>query len=128
LRKSRFSRRGFGKSAVAAALTTIARPSSGAPIEDPLVSSNEQSNQPDLTPAQMQEVEAWFNETVGRYGDRLSNEQRSGIRRVLTQNQRMLAKIRDFTVDNGDTPATTLKLRVEGSSPAGTHARTANDE
>jgi hypothetical protein len=123
------SRRGFGKSAVAAALTTIARPSSGAPIEDPLVSSNEQSNQqPDLTPAQMQEVEAWFNETVGRYGDRLSNEQRSGIRRILMQNQRMLAQIRDFTVGNGDTPATTLKLCVEESSSAGTHARTANDE
>jgi hypothetical protein len=48
--------------------------------------------------------------------------------RILMQNQRMLAQIRDFTVGNGDTPATTLKLCVEESSPAGTHARTANDE
>jgi hypothetical protein len=74
LRKNRFSRRGFGKSAVAAALTAIAHPSSGTPIEDPLVSSNEQSNQPDLTSAQIEEVETWFNETVARYGDRLLDE------------------------------------------------------
>jgi hypothetical protein len=76
----------------------------------------------------MQEVETWFNETVARYGDRLSDEQRSRIRRVLIQNQRMLAPIRDFPVSNGDTPATTLKLRIEDSSRAGNHARTAKDE
>lgn len=128
MRKSTFSRRGFGKSAVAAALTAIAHPSSATPIEDPLVSSKEQSNQPDLTPAQMQEVETWFNEAVARYGDRLSDEQRSSIRRVLIQNQRMLAPIRDFPVGNGDTPSSTLKLHVENSSPAGNHARTAEDE
>ena len=73
----------------------------------------------------MQEVEAWFSETVRRYGDRLSDEQRSRIRRVLIQNQRMLAPIRDFPIGNADTPATTLKLR---SYRPGTHARTATDE
>jgi hypothetical protein len=128
LRKRRFSRRRFGKSAVAAALTGIAHPSSGAPIEDPLVSSGQQSNEPDLTSAAMQEVEGWFNETVRRYGDRLSDEQRSRIRRVLIQNQRMLAPIRDFPIGNADTPATTLKLRIGDSSRAVSHARTATDE
>lgn len=113
---------------MAAALTAIAHPSAGAPIEDPLVSSSRQANEPDLTPAQMQEVESWFNETVRRYGDRLSDEQRSRIRGVLVQNQRLLAPIRDFPVDNGDTPATTLNLRLEDYSRAGTHARTAVDE
>ena len=76
----------------------------------------------------MQEVEAWFNETVRRYGDRLSDEQRSRIRRVLIQTQRMLSPIRDFPIVNGDTPATTLKLRIGDSSRAETHTRTANDE
>jgi hypothetical protein len=70
---------------------------------------------------QMQEVEAWFKETVRRYGDRLSDQQRSRIRRILVQNQRMLAPVRDFPVDNGDGPATTLKLRIDNSSPARTH-------
>jgi hypothetical protein len=113
LPKGKFSRRGFGKSAATAALTAIAHPSTGAQIEDPHASVDEQSNEPDLTPLQMQEVEAWLKETVRRYGDRLSDEQRSRIRRILVQNQRMLAAIRNFPVDNGDAPATTLKLRVE---------------
>jgi hypothetical protein len=114
LPKGKFSRRGFGKSAATAALTAIAHPSTGAQIEDPHASvDDEQSNEPDLTPLQMQEVEAWFKETVRRYGDRLSDEQRSRIRRILVQNQRMLAAIRNFPVDNGDAPATTLKPRVE---------------
>jgi hypothetical protein len=76
----------------------------------------------------MQEVEAWFNETVGRYGDRLSDEQRSRIRRVLIQNQRMLAPIRNFPLDNGDTPATSLKLRIEESSRTRTHRTMAEAE
>jgi hypothetical protein len=128
LPKRKFSRRGFGKSAVAAALTAIAHPGTGAPIEDAHASVSEQSDYPDLTPLQMQEVEAWFKETVRRYGDRLSDEQRSRIRRILVQNQRMLAPIRDFPVDNGDGPATTLKLRIEDSSPAGTHTGMAQGE
>ncbi|MBV9304181.1 MAG: hypothetical protein JOY62_13295 [Acidobacteriaceae bacterium] len=61
----------------------------------------------------MQEVDARFNETLRRYGDRLSEEQRNRIRRVLADNQSMLAAIRDFPLDNGDAPATALKLRIE---------------
>lgn len=126
--KRRLSRRGFGTRAVAAALGAIAQPGSGAPLDGPLVSSDTQKEQSDLTPAQMQEVEARFNETTRRYGDRLSDEQRSRIRRALIENQRMLSPICDFAVQNGDTPATTLKLGVEDSSRAGTHARTATEE
>jgi hypothetical protein len=119
LRKNRFSRRKFGKSAVTAALTAIAHPGTGAPTED-LDDFN-------LTPAQMQEVDAWFNETVRRYGDRLSDEQRSRMRRILAQNQRLLASIRDFPLDNGDTPATTLKL-LEDTSGRETYARRPSNE
>lgn len=121
--KSRLSRRGFGTSAVAAALGAIAQPGSGEPFEDPPASSEKREQQPDLTPAQREEVEARFNETIRRYGDRLSDEQRTRIRRVLIQNQRMLSPIRDFSVHNGDTPATTLKLRVAESFGPGTHVR-----
>jgi hypothetical protein len=119
LRKHRFSRRGFGKSAVTAALTAIAHPSTGAPSEE--------LDDSDLTPAQLQEVDAWFHETVRRYGGRLSDEQRSRMRRILAQNQRLLAPIRDFPINNGDTPATTLKL-LEDTSRRETHARTLGNE
>jgi hypothetical protein len=119
LRKHGFSRRGFGKSAVTAALTAIAHPSTGAPTEE--------LDDSDLTPAQLQELGAWFHETVRRYGDRLSHEQRSRMRRILAQNQRLLAPIRDFPIDNGDTPATTLKL-LEDTSRREAHARTPGNE
>jgi hypothetical protein len=119
LRKNRFSRRKFGKCAVTAALTAIAHPSTGAPSEE--------FDNSDLTLAQLQEVDAWFNEAVRRYGDRLSDEQRNRMRRILAQNQRLLAPIRDFPMNNGDAPATTLKL-LEDTSRRGTYARTPVNE
>lgn len=119
MRKARFSRRGFGKSAVTAALTAIAHSGTGAPTGE--------LDDVDLTPAQLQEVDAWFKETVRRYGDRLSDEQRSRMRHILAQNQRLLAPIRAFPMDNGDTPATTLKL-LEDISRRETHARTPGNE
>ena len=107
------------------ALTAVAHPSTGSQIEGPHALVSQQSDYPDLTPLQMQEVDAWLKETVRRYGDRLSDEQRSRIRRIMVHNQRMLAPIRNFPVDNGDGPATTLKLRIEDS---GTHTRMAQGE
>jgi hypothetical protein len=55
-------------------------------------------------------VEARYNNTIRQYGDRLNEEQRQRIRRVLTTNERMMSHIREFPLDNGDTPATVLKI------------------
>ena len=55
-------------------------------------------------------MEARYNNAVRQYGDRLSEEQRQRIRRILAANQRMMSHIREFPLDNGDTPATDLKL------------------
>jgi uncharacterized protein YecT (DUF1311 family) len=118
LPKSTISRRGFAKNAVGVALAAVAQPSSVARDSGTSDSSDQQSDEADLTLAQIQEVDARFNETMRRYGDRLSEKQRRHIRRILVQNQRMLAPIRDFALANGDEPATTLKIRVE-KSPAG---------
>ena len=117
--KRRISRRGFGKNAVGVALAAVAQPSSVARDSGTSHSSDQQSDETGLTPTQIQEVDARFNETMRRYGDRLSEEQRRHIRRILVQNQRVLAPIRDFALANGDEPATTLKIRVEKSSAAG---------
>ena len=100
------------------ALAAVAPPSASPATEDTPALS-QQSNEPGLTFAQMQEMEARFNETLRRYGDRLSEEQRSRIRRVLLDNQRMLGAIRTFPLDNGDAPATTLKLRVDDTYRTG---------
>src|SRR5690242_16673085 len=94
LPEGRISRRCFGKSAVGVALASVTAPSSVARDGAPPDSSGQQGDEADLTSSQIQEVEARFNDTMRRYGDRLSEEQRHDIRRILVQNQRMLAPIR----------------------------------
>ena len=95
------SRRKFGSAALlGAALPTV----SAAP---------QQQADATLSPAENSEVEARYNNAIRQYGDRLSEEQRQRIRRILTTNERMMSHIREFPLDNGDTPATVLKL--EGS-------------
>lgn len=83
---------------------------------------------PEVPPDQTAEVEARLQEVIRRYGDRLSEDQRTRLRRVLTQNVRMLQAIRTFPLQNGDAPATSLKLAVEKTPgamacPKDEHAR-----
>lgn len=101
--KARVSRRKFGMGAVAATFAAGGKMAAGTPQAEP----------PDVTPEQAAEVEARLGEAVRRYGDRLSDAQRQRLRRVLTQNARMLSIIRSFPLENGDTPATTVKLSIE---------------
>ena len=65
---------------------------------------------PALTDAENGEVEARYAEAIRRYGSRLTDEQKQRIRSILTANERMMERIREFPLDNGDTPATVLKL------------------
>jgi hypothetical protein len=99
--KRAISRRKFG----AAALLGSAVPT--------IVAAPQQQAGEALSAADSAEVEARYNNAIRQYGDRLSDEQRQRMRRILTTNERMMAHIREFPLDNGDTPATVLKL--EGS-------------
>ena len=96
--KRAISRRKFGQSAlIGAALPAIA------------ATPQQQAGTP-LSEAENAEVEARYANTIRQYGNRLSEEQRQRIRRVLTTNERMMSHIREFPLDNGDTPATVLKI------------------
>jgi len=120
--RSPISRRDFGWGAAIAAAITLS-PST-------LLGSNRNSNQeskpgdktPDkgegLTPEQSQEVEDRLANIVRKYGNRLSGEQRQHLRRILTYNERMLASIRTFSLQNGDPPASVLKLPLLASQAA----------
>ncbi len=68
-----------------------------------------QGQQP-LDAADQAEVEAKYSEVVRKYGSRLSDEQKTRVRGVIGRHQRMLARVRAFDVDNGDAPATGLRL------------------
>src|SRR3954447_18842801 len=111
MERSKVSRRQFGVQAVAASLTgAAAKAGGGIPQAEPT----------DLAPEQTAEVEARLAEAVRRYGDRLSEAQRERLRGVLTRNVRMLSAIRSFPLENGDTPAMSLKLSSEKAT--GDHA------
>ncbi len=57
-----------------------------------------------------------------KYGDKLSDEQKSDIRRIMAESQEGLEKMRTFKLDNGDQPADTFQAyRVEKSHPAQPH-------
>jgi hypothetical protein len=92
------SRRKFGRAAlVGAALPAV----SAAP---------QQPGAAVLSDAENAEVDARYNNAMRQYGDRLSEGQRQHIHCILVTNERMMSHIREFPLDNGDTPATVLKL------------------
>ncbi len=63
-----------------------------------------------LTPQQTADVDAKLANIVRQYGNRLTGEQREHLRRILTYNEKMLASIRAFPLENGDPPASVLKI------------------
>ncbi len=119
-KSARISRRDFGLDAAvaaAAALSLSVSPTSlRAALRDrhkisPTIPRHEQeSSAPKLTPEQSQDVEAKLANIIRKYGERLSEEQRKHLRKILAYNETMLAPIRAFTLQNGDAPVTVLKL------------------
>jgi len=63
-----------------------------------------------LTAEQSQEVEARLTNIIRKYGNRLSIAQRDHLRRILAYNEKMLVSIRAFPLQNGDPPASVLKV------------------
>jgi hypothetical protein len=130
------SRRDFGRRAVIGAAVTLssfallARNIASVQESKPGEKSPDKSSR-SLTPDQAQEVEARLANIVRKYGNRLSEEQRQHLRRILTYNERMLASIRTFSLQNGDPPASVLKISLRNqaepaqrpSSPARQSAR-----
>jgi hypothetical protein len=114
----RISRRKFGlEAAVAAALSLSVSPtrllaarSDPDTIPPAIPASEQESSGPKLTAEQSRDVEAKLANIIRKYGERLSEEQRKHLRRILAYNETMLAPIRAFTLQNGDPPVTVLKL------------------
>ena len=58
-----------------------------------------------LTPQARAEVEMKVASIFRKYGDRLSDEQKADIRRIMAETQEGLEKMRTFQLENGDQPA-----------------------
>ena len=119
-KSTRISRRAFGLDAAAVAagaLSLSVSPTSlRAALGDrdkisPTISAGEQETAASkLTPEQSRDVEAKLANIIRKYGERLSEEQRKHLRKILAYNETMLVPIRTFTLQNGDAPVTVLKL------------------
>jgi len=58
-----------------------------------------------LTPSARAEVEMKVASIFRKYGERLSEEQKADIRRIMAESQDGLEKMRAFALQNGDQPA-----------------------
>jgi hypothetical protein len=117
-KSARISRREFGLDAAkAAALSLSVLPTSlraahsdRDTISSPTAAGEQESAVPKLTPEQSRDVEAKLANIIRKYGERLSEEQRKHLRKIVAYNETMLAPIRAFTLQNGDAPVTVLKV------------------
>lgn len=101
------SRRNFGSRAAWAGLATALNPSD-------LAAQGRGGNQTPLPPRDQAEVDAKFADMVTKYGDRFTDEQKTRARGALARHQRMLMRVREFPLENGEGPATELHLYPKG--------------
>jgi hypothetical protein len=83
-----------------------------------------------LSASAQAEVEMKVASIFRRYGDRLSEEQKADIRRLMAESQEGLEKMRAFRLENGDQPADAFRAYRPEGKPAEdkTHVHTARKE
>ena len=101
-------RRQFALGAAAAATTAFIRPgealaqSAGSTTE---LDKKTREAMAKLSASARAEVETKVANIFRKYGDRLSDEQKADIRRIIAESQEGLEKMRAFSLENGDQPA-----------------------
>jgi hypothetical protein len=112
---SAISRREFARRAAfvsAAAALTPANLLSAESVASP-VPLPRSSNAPKLSPESQAEVESRMQGILAVYGSRLSDAQKTDIRRLVTEGQPALDRLRAHATENGDGPGLYLKPLVE---------------
>jgi hypothetical protein len=71
------------------------------------------ANAPKLSPESQAEVDSRIQAILGQYGKRLSEAQKTDIRRLATEAQPPLDRLRAFATENGDGPGLYLKPLIE---------------
>ncbi len=112
---SAISRREFARRAAFASAAASLVPSNlfnPVSVAAPLP-TQQPSNAPKLSAEAQTEVEARIQSIFTQYGGRFSDAQKADIRRLATEAQRSLDRLRAFTTDNGDGPGLYLKPLIE---------------
>ena len=117
-------RREFTLGAAAAATTTLLRPAAALPQTQTQATESiseldkkTRETMAKLTPQARAEVEMKLASIFRKYGDRLSDEQKADIRRIMAETQDGLERMRTFHLENGDQPADAFGAYRSESSP-----------
>jgi hypothetical protein len=109
------SRRQFSRKAALVAAASISAPALLGATSAPSTPVQDQKAEPlkGLTPQQTAEVDAKLANILRKHGDRFSDDQKKRLRRILAQHQRLMAPVREFAVQNGDPPASVLRVSFD---------------
>jgi hypothetical protein len=112
---SAISRREFARRAAFASAAASLAPASLLNTESLITPppAQQPSNAPKLLPESQAEVEARIQSIFALYGSRFSDAQKADLRRLATEAQRSLDRLRAFTTDNGDGSGLYLKPLIE---------------
>ncbi len=112
---SAISRREFARRAAFVSAAASLSPSNLLSSESIVAAlpAQQPANAPKLSPEGQAEVESRIQAILARYGNRLSDAQKADIRRLATEAQPPLDRLRAFATDNGDGPALYLKPLME---------------
>ncbi len=113
-------RRQFTVGAAAAVTTALLHPGEALAQESGSVADLDKKTREamaKLSPAGRAEVEMKEASIFRKYGDRLGDEQKADIRRIMAESQDGLEKMRAFALENGDQPADAFHAwRSEGQT------------
>ena len=100
-------RRQFALGAAAAATSALIKPGDALAqaAAGPELDEKARAAMAKLSPKARAEVEMKVASIFRKYGDRLTDEQKTDIRRIMAESQEGLEKMRAFPLENGDQPA-----------------------
>lgn len=120
-------RRQFALGAAAAATTALIPKGNGLTIDalaqpaamagDTSVDAKTKAAMAKLSASAQAEVEMKVASIFRKYGDRLSDEQKADIRRIMAESQEGLEKMRAFKLENGDQPADAFRAYRAEAKP-----------
>ena len=115
-----FSRRTFTRgaalAAAAAALPVDLLPQTQLPPATTPASEKPADQTPKLSAESQAEAEAKIQNILRKYGSRLSDAEKTDLRKLVLSAQEPLEKLRAFPLENWDEPALVLRPVVEGNT------------
>jgi hypothetical protein len=111
------SRRKFGRSTVLVLAGSTLAPASLISSGAALPAIPQQGQGGELAESVRAEIESKVQNVMTRWGSRLRDDQKTRIRTIITRHVRMLETIRAYPLENGDSPASVLKLVENRSVP-----------